>query len=669
MRPKTGATTPALLEVERLGAEPTVPPRRPGLKVALVFVAGLVVLYLVGLLADVLWGWLPGAASTWPEALTYPQVLVTSLSWRTAVVTLALLLLAALSVITSRQPARRSGRRQPVPAQPQEPASLPRTLTPAPSEPASRTAPVVHDTPEPEPAAPPPVQAVEGVAPPPLAEAMPPPLLPRVFISHSSADNAFGRELARRLRLALGSEDAVFYDADAGLLADAGLVGGDTWLDQLQHEIAERNVFVLLLSPAAFASPWVTKELRLALRQAVSVAGKVLIPVLHQNTEVWPFLADYQIVRFVPTAPIDPPIPYKEAFADLLAAVRLGTSRLLDLQALRTVRLGPPFDLEQLPLPPRFVGRAADINWALRQLTPQTADETPRAAGLASITAVNGLPGIGKSALAGHIVRILYAENRFPEGIAVVLCNGLTDPTVVLRQVLARFDPEGREPEETALRALQDRAKAFFRQRSALVVLDNIEPDWPVEQVIASLRAGGVAVLATSRVRLPDVAVPAEGSRELELLSPEEAQDLFAEYYGRGSTADLTLPEQELVRRITTALGEHTLAIKLAAARARQRDLARVAAEYEADLRAGIHLRDGREAVEVVLESSVASLPARAQQLFAALAVFATADVGREAVLALAQALDDPDPGNSLNAILDLRLADLRVQVEVPEGC
>ena len=538
MRPKTAATTPAMLEVERLVAEPTVPPRRPGLKVVLVFATGLVILYLVGLLSQLLWDWLPGAASTWPEVLTYPQVLVTSLSWRTAVVALALLLLVALSVVTSWQTARRSGRHlQLVPAQPQEPVNQPRTLPAAPGQPASWPAPPSHDTPESEPAAPLPAQTMEGVAPPPPTEAVPPVFTPRVFISHSSADNDFGIELTRSLRFALGSEEAVFYDADAGLMADAGLVGGDTWLDRLQHEITERNVFVLLLSPAAFASPWVTKELRLALRQAVSVAGKVLIPVLHQTTDVWPFLADYQMVRFVPTPPTDPPIPYEEAFADLLAAVRSGASRLLDLQALRTVRLGPPFDLEQLPLPPRFVGRAVDIDWALRQLTPQTAEETPRAAGLASITAVNGLPGIGKSALAGQIVRILYAENRFPGGIAVVLCNGLTDPGLVLRQVLARFDPEGREPEETGLRALQDRAKAFFRQRSALVVLDNIEPDWPVEQVIASLRAGSVAVLATSRVRLPDAAVPAEGSWEVELLSPEEAQDLFAEYYGRGSKA------------------------------------------------------------------------------------------------------------------------------------
>jgi tetratricopeptide (TPR) repeat protein len=512
--------------------------------------------------------------------------------------------------------------------------------------------------------------------------------VPRVFMSHSSADNAFGIQLAHRLRLALGSIDAVFYDTDGG--PEGGLVGADVWLDRLQHEITERNVFVLVLSPAAFASPWVTKELRLALRQAVSVGSKVLVPVLYLQTPIWPFLSDYQMVRFVPRTPGDPPIPFEDAFAELLDAVREGESRLVDLQAMRAVRLGPPFDIEQLPQPPRFVGREADVKWALRQLAPEpvvedrssqpTHPQGVRSAGVACITAVNGLAGIGKSALAGQIVRILFAENRFPDGIAVVLCNGQRDPAAVLRQVLARFDPQGREPDDPTLRALQGRAKVFFADRQSLVVLDNIEPEWPVERVIAPLRAAGVAVLATSRVRLPDAAVPAEGSRELELLAPEEALDLFAEYYGRGAALELTPPERQAARRITHALGYHTLAVKLAAthARAQRRDLTQAAKEYEADLREGIHLRDGREAVAVVLEESVVALPARAQHLFAALAAFATSDVGRAATLALARSLPppslvqgrrgqgDPDLGAGLDAMLDLRLVDAYVLDTLP---
>jgi tetratricopeptide (TPR) repeat protein len=258
-------------------------------------------------------------------------------------------------------------------------------------------------------------------------------------------------------------------------------------------------------------------------------------------------------------------------------------------------------------------------------------------------------------------VRILYATNRFPNGIAVVLCNGLTDPATVLQRVLARFDPQRREPQEADLQGLRDLAKQVFAERRALVVLDNVEPDLRVEQVIAPLRVAGAAVLLTSRMRLPVRAVPAEASRMLELLSPAEASDLFAEYVGRGTERNLTDTEQAEVARIVRALGYHTLAVKLAAARAQGRDLAAVAREYEAEPRLGVHLREGAEAVEVVLAASVHSLSTPAQQLFAALAAFATSDVGRQAAIGVGEQLEGPNAQFSLDALVDLRLVDLYV--------
>ena len=264
------------------------------------------------------------------------------------------------------------------------------------------------------------------------------------------------------------------------------------------------------------------------------------------------------------------------------------------------------------------------------------------------------------------MARILYATNRFPDGIAVVLCNEQSDPVTVLKAVLTRFDPQRREPAETELADLRDLAKQVFAGRRALVMLDNVEPDWPVEQVVAPLRAAGATVLLTSRQRLPASAVPQEAGRMLELLAPDEAVDLFAEYLGRGTKLDLTLSEQDAAGRIVKALGYHTLAVKLAAARAQGRDLRRLAAEYEADPRLGVHLKDGTEAVEIVLASSVASLPSGAQRLFDALAAFATADIGRQATLAVAGTLDDPTPGESLDAIVDLRLVDRYVNDLLP---
>ncbi len=109
--------------------------------------------------------------------------------------------------------------------------------------------------------------------------------------------------LEQRLKEALGDPDDVFYDHDGGL------IGGDEWLKTLQYEIGRRDVFVLILSPQALASGWVEREVSYALRQAVSVGGKVIVPVLHADVDVWPFLADYQMVDFREPEPSRPRLP------------------------------------------------------------------------------------------------------------------------------------------------------------------------------------------------------------------------------------------------------------------------------------------------------------------------------------------------------------------------
>ncbi len=92
----------------------------------------------------------------------------------------------------------------------------------------------------------------------------------RIFVSHSHLDNDFGTKLVQDLQRVLGDESAVWYDVLGGLH------GGDTWWEKVVEELTARDVFILVLSPDAMNSPWVGREINMAL-----VENKFILPVLY----------------------------------------------------------------------------------------------------------------------------------------------------------------------------------------------------------------------------------------------------------------------------------------------------------------------------------------------------------------------------------------------------
>jgi len=464
----------------------------------------------------------------------------------------------------------------------------------------------------------------------------------RIFVSHSSADDDFGDALAERLRATFGD---AWYDSQGEPQREYrdGLLAADQWLPRIEHELGQRGTFVVLLSPAALASPWVAQEIRLALIEAVNT-GKVLVPVLREPVESRAsFLLTYQWVSFLPER------DEAEAWAELEAAIRLGRSRMVEIETSGQV-YRPVFDLTELPRPERFIGREDLIGWAMERLAAD-----PAVNGLASIAAANGLGGIGKSTLAGEVVRRLFIEGRFPDGIGVVACNGVRDPAAVLAAALERFGIKADEKDRADADALARLARRQFAGRRALIVLDNVEPEWPVERVVRPLREAGVALLLTSRQTLAAGAVPPAATRELHILPNKQALELFAVNYGAEAWRTLALKQRKAAARVVRTLGNHTLAVHLAAiyAARQQRPLERLAREYKTNPRLAFGLKDGSEAMEAVLSSSYAALPPGAQRLLAA---FGTMEAGREATLALASSLDERAARVSLDALVDFHL-------------
>jgi tetratricopeptide (TPR) repeat protein/transcriptional regulator with XRE-family HTH domain len=321
----------------------------------------------------------------------------------------------------------------------------------------------------------------------------------------------------------------------------------------------------------------------------------------------------------------------------------------------------PPLDDAMLPWPEQLVGRDTDLAWLLGRL---------RAGGTVSVTALGGMGGIGKTALAAVAVRQLRAEGRFPDGIAVVYCQGLTDAGHILQQALARFHPQRRQPGTGDLAELAEIARSLIEGKEALIVLDNVDPALTIEQVVGPLRAAGATLLITARQALPHSVVPVDATHVLDLLHADAALDLFARSLGRGGADDLTDVERAAAERIVAALGRHTLAVKLSAAYAydAHRDLGALARELEDPARA-LALPEGEvpEAVRRVFAHSVEELPAAARRLFVALAGFATIEFGRRAALALAAGLDLTAPEASLNLLVLRALLRASTNESMPE--
>ena len=80
----------------------------------------------------------------------------------------------------------------------------------------------------------------------------------QLFVSHSSADNAFAAQL-REVLGTLGFE-SVFLDFDA----EDGLVPGQAWREQLFTNIDASDAVLVITTPASNASKWCHSELALA---------------------------------------------------------------------------------------------------------------------------------------------------------------------------------------------------------------------------------------------------------------------------------------------------------------------------------------------------------------------------------------------------------------------
>lgn len=229
-------------------------------------------------------------------------------------------------------------------------------------------------------------------------------------------------------------------------------------------------------------------------------------------------------------------------------------------------RHGPPTQPTPRELPSDigdFTGREQELE-RLQGLLRRVGDPSP--VGAVVISAIEGMGGVGKSALAIHAAHQL--ADAFPDGQLYLNLHGATpglaplEPIAALDRLLQSLGvPAGQVPAETDAAAA--RWRSIASDRRLLIVLDNAAT---AAQVLPLLPGSATsAVLVTSRRVL--TALSGATHLPLDTLTPQEAVELVARLAGPHRVA----AEPEAAKEIARLCGCLPLALRLAGARLARR--------------------------------------------------------------------------------------------------
>ncbi|GLY51499.1 BTAD domain-containing putative transcriptional regulator [Lentzea sp. NBRC 102530] len=324
--------------------------------------------------------------------------------------------------------------------------------------------------------------------------------------------------------------------------------------------------------------------------------GERLIAELRRLTKQFPLREQLWLQLMHALHRANRPAEALRAFEDVrvLLADQLGTDPGSELRELHAKLLRGDEPRPALNTLPRdvadFTGRTAEIERLTRAVTGKAA---------VVISAIDGMPGVGKTTLAVHLAHRL----EYPDGQLFVDLHAHTagrapvEPTdaldVLLRALGLEEIPVG----------LDERAAMWrgeLSRRRLLVVLDNAVSADQVRPLLPGVP--GSLVLVTSRARLTEL----EGTSTLTLdvLSEEEALQLFATIVGDERGTD------DAARQVVELCGRLPLAVRLAAGRLRSRPTWTTA-------HLATRLREGRlSELDAVFALSFGQLPAAHQRLF-----------------------------------------------------
>lgn len=134
-----------------------------------------------------------------------------------------------------------------------------------------------------------------------------------LFISHSSKDKFFVRNLADRL---VKSDLKVWID-------EAEIKIGDSLIQKISEGVQDSDFLIVVLSQNSVASNWVQKELQLAMTKEI-LGNRIILPILIEKCEIPLFLRDKLYADF------SQPEYFEVSFEKLLRSV--GVETVEDIQ-------------------------------------------------------------------------------------------------------------------------------------------------------------------------------------------------------------------------------------------------------------------------------------------------------------------------------------------------
>ena len=353
-----------------------------------------------------------------------------------------------------------------------------------------------------------------------------------------------------------------------------------------------------------------------------------------------------------------------KAITPIIQALTEEIKQNIHIQKVESNEWTPPRDTAILPLPPAssgLVGRATEQQWLRARLLEGKTT---------GVWAFAGMGGVGKTSLVADLLPKIVED--FPGGIGVIRANEITDPQIIIRQLVEKFVPNGPELLErgaltkaaTSSRLSSSLTELRISGKRVLVAIDNVEAALipKLKQLLDLLQAAQVSVVITSREELDTRLV--DDSLEISVLSDEMAVELFGKLiYGK----ERMIPPEECedILTICRITGNHAQALVLASADLRQRAFTTIR-DYRQHLErapeAVLNLYDQLSVdvpsgVRLTFASSYDHLGQSAQQLFVALGTLAGPSCTIDAVMALGDALGrSHEAGESLEVLLRAKL-------------